>query len=129
MGSKDSPFLAEVDSIGRVMWGKRYANEAESAQIAMHYTDDDRGVLLGAATLGFFDHPGGAWLMKVPRKDGLIDLPEASGASISDLSPVKRDSCISTEDYPGTWEVLPAKLLPLDLEERDSPVNVLHLAP
>ena len=86
MGSKDSPLLAEVDSIGRVMWAKSYSNGAESAQLAMHYTDDDRGVLLGAATSGFFD-------------------------------------------YPGTWEELPTKLLPLDLDQREAPVNALHLAP
>jgi len=130
-GNSDAVWLAETDSIGRLLWIRRYETGGQESQPSIFYTHADRGVLVAAATTSWFDYPGGAWVMKVPRKDGRINFAPASGATASDLTPVQTTSCIAMEPYAGgAVTSIDAHLVPLnDVVEKDLDVTVLVTSP
>lgn len=129
-GASDHVWLAETDSIGRVLWAKRFASGAQEGQPAVLYTPEDRGLVVAMGTQGWFEYPGGAWVIKVPRKNGEISFAGGAGASTGDLVTAEAPSCIDTEAYPGSVTPLSATLFPItDLVETDLTVLTMVVAP
>ena len=81
--------LLQLDSVGQPVWSRRYVLFAEDLSVAeVGHTDlrltDDGGILVTAAPhVAVAGDTSSLWAMKVPAKDGAIDLG-SSGVSFAD---------------------------------------------
>lgn len=131
----DAFFVAEMDSIGRIAWMRRYDAPEGDYQAALAYSPADRGFLVAVGSDSFDADPGmgdaSLWVSKLPRRDGLVTL--AAGAPIAfDAAPprVESTSCLATQTYDGVVvEPIAGALLPLnDVVARELDVAATRLS-
>ncbi len=75
----DDIWLARLDSIGRVLWMKRYDDGFDTACPSLYLTGEGGAMLAAYSGAGNDYHS--LWLMRVPVKTGDIDFGPASGAT------------------------------------------------
>jgi len=83
-GGSDDVWLARLDSIGRILWLKRFDDGYDNANPAVMLTGSG-GALFSAYT-GAGDDYNSLWLMRLPVKTGDISFAAGSGASAADES-------------------------------------------
>lgn len=116
----DRIWLGRTDSVGRFLWMKRYSDGLDNATPGLVLTPE-AGVLMAAYSGGGKDHHN-LWALRLPTRDGELDLPPGTGVQVEDMTWTDTpDPCLEslpsqvtgTTDFSPEWSSLSVTSQPM----------------